>query len=66
MKPAVARQPKAVFHGVFDEDGNATAVIIPIEKYKRFIACLEEIEAWKEAELLNLFLVAQSLSLSVT
>ena len=38
---------------VFDEDGNATAVIIPIEKYKRFIACLEEIEDRKEAELLS-------------
>ena len=38
---------------VFDEDGNATAVIIPIEKYKRFIACLGEIEDRREAELLS-------------
>ena len=38
---------------VIDEKGNATAVILPIEHYKKIVAILEEIGGRKEAKFLS-------------
>ena len=38
---------------VVDEKGNATAVILPIESYKKILAMLEELEDRKEAKILS-------------
>ena len=36
-----------------DEKGNATAVILPIERYKKILVMLEELEDHKEAKILS-------------
>jgi len=38
---------------VIDEKGNATAVILPIESYKKIVAILEEFEDRKETRVLS-------------
>jgi hypothetical protein len=38
---------------VIDEKGNATAVILPIESYKKIVAILEEFEDRKETKILS-------------
>ena len=38
---------------VIDEKGNATAVILPIESYKKIVAILEEFGDRKETKLLS-------------
>ena len=38
---------------VFNEKGNATAVILPIESYKKILAILEEFEDRKETKILS-------------
>ncbi len=38
---------------VFNEKGNATAVILPIESYKKILAILEELEDRKETKILS-------------
>jgi len=38
---------------VIDEKGNATAVILPIERYKRILGILEEFEDRKETKILS-------------
>ena len=38
---------------IVDEDGNPTAVILPIEDYKKILAILEEVEDHKETKILS-------------
>ena len=38
---------------VINEKGNATAVILPIERYKKILAILEEFEDPKETKILS-------------
>jgi len=38
---------------VIDEKGNATAVILPIESYKKILAIFEEFEDRKETKILS-------------
>ena len=38
---------------VIDEKGNATAVILPIESYKKIVAILEEFEDRRETKILS-------------
>ena len=38
---------------VIDEKGNATAVILPIESYKKILAVLEEFNNRKETKILS-------------
>jgi len=38
---------------VINEEGNPTAIIIPIEEYKRMLARLEKIEDRKETKILS-------------
>ena len=38
---------------VINEKGNATAVILPIKRYKEILAILEEIECSKETKILS-------------
>ncbi len=38
---------------VIDEKGNATAVILPIESYKKILGILEEFEDRKESKILS-------------
>ena len=38
---------------IVDEKGNPTAVILPIEDYKRILAILEEVEDHKETKILS-------------
>lgn len=38
---------------VIDEKGNATAVILPIESYKKILAILEEFEDRRETKILS-------------
>ena len=38
---------------VVNEKGNATAVILPIETYKKILAILEEVEGRKETKILS-------------
>ena len=38
---------------VIDEKGNATAVILPIESYKKILGILEEFEDSKETKILS-------------
>ena len=38
---------------IVDEKGNATAVILPIESYKKILAILEEFEDLKETKALS-------------
>ena len=38
---------------VINEKGNATAVILPIETYKKILAILEEVEGPKETKILS-------------
>ena len=38
---------------VINEKGNATAVILPIERYKKILAILEEFEGPKETTILS-------------
>jgi len=38
---------------VIDEKGNATAVILPIESYKKLVAVIEELGERKETNLLS-------------
>jgi len=38
---------------VIDEEGNATAVILPIESYRKIIAILETLEDHKETKILS-------------
>ena len=38
---------------VIDEEGNATAVILPIESYKKILAILETLEDHKETKILS-------------
>ncbi|MCD6152375.1 MAG: hypothetical protein J7J07_00480 [Syntrophobacterales bacterium] len=38
---------------VINEKGNATAVILPIETYKKILAILEEVEGRKETKILS-------------
>ena len=38
---------------IVDEKGNATAVILPIESYKKILAILEEFEDRKETKMLS-------------
>jgi PHD/YefM family antitoxin component YafN of YafNO toxin-antitoxin module len=38
---------------IVDEKGNPTAVILPIEDYKKILAILEEVEDHKETKILS-------------
>ena len=38
---------------IVDEKGNATAVILPIESYKKILSILEEFEDRKETKILS-------------
>jgi len=38
---------------IIDEKGNPTAVILPIEDYKKILAILEEVEDHKETKILS-------------
>jgi len=38
---------------IVDEKGNPTAVILPIEDYKKILAILEEVEDHKETKMLS-------------
>ena len=38
---------------VVDEKGNATAVILSIERYKKIVAILQEVESLKEMKILS-------------
>jgi hypothetical protein len=38
---------------VIDEEGNATAVILPIESYRKILAILETLEDHKETKILS-------------
>ncbi len=38
---------------IVDEKGNATAVILPIESYRKILTLLEEIEEHKETKILS-------------
>ena len=38
---------------IVDEKGNPTAVILPIEDYKKILAILEEVEDYKETKILS-------------
>lgn len=38
---------------IVDENGNPTAVILPIEDYKKILAILEEVEDHKETKILS-------------
>jgi hypothetical protein len=38
---------------IVDEKGNATAVILPINEYKKMISLLEEVEDRREARILS-------------
>jgi len=38
---------------IVDEKGNLTAVILPIEDYKKILAILEEVEDHKETKILS-------------
>jgi len=38
---------------IVDKKGNPTAVILPIEDYKRILAILEEVEDHKETKILS-------------
>jgi len=38
---------------IVDEKGNPTAVILPIEYYKKILAILEEVEDHKETKILS-------------
>jgi len=38
---------------IIDEKGNATAVILPIESYKKILGILEEFEDRKESKILS-------------
>jgi len=37
---------------IVDEEGNPTAVILPIARYKKILAVLEELEDYKETKIL--------------
>jgi PHD/YefM family antitoxin component YafN of YafNO toxin-antitoxin module len=38
---------------IVDEKGNATAVILPIEEYKKMLSVLEELEDHRESKILS-------------
>jgi hypothetical protein len=38
---------------IVDEKGNPTAIILPIEDYKKILAILEEVEDHKETKILS-------------
>ena len=38
---------------IVDEKGNPTAVILPIEKYKKMLSILDEVEDHKESRILS-------------
>ncbi len=38
---------------IVDEKGNPTAVILPIERYKKILAILDEVEDHKETKILS-------------
>ena len=40
-------------HYIVDEKGNPTAVILPIERYKKILAILGEVEDLKESRILS-------------
>jgi len=42
-----------LMNNIVDEKGNPTAVILPIEDYKKILAILEEVEDHKETKILS-------------